>query len=285
MTSTAPIVTDEAGRQWYIWDFKARWAYPFDEDAPVFLLAAPPGGIGVANAPFLVKGDSGTNALIDTTIDFTALEYDDPTPDSAEFVELVPGSETLSQLSKLVLSLHKGAPGAAGGTTLDVDDYGTPVAKRILQVNAGASAFEYAPQKVGGRYWPTAVTEAGSGTTAGQTIATISIPSSTIPFDWQPRVFGTAIVTGSGADVKVDVVARLSTTTGTIVGRGYGIGGTTDRLTLVSGPDTNASAASVTIAANAAATILFRSERQAGADSYATGASPSRFCVEVLPLP
>ena len=60
---TAPIVTDEAGKQWYVWDFKAKWAYPYDEDSPVFLLAAPPGGVGAANAPFLVKGDPGTNAL------------------------------------------------------------------------------------------------------------------------------------------------------------------------------------------------------------------------------
>lgn len=284
MTFNAPVVTDEAGREWYVWDFRAKWAYPFDEDAPVFLLAAPPGGVGVANAPFLVKGDSGTNALIDTTVTFTALEHDDPTPDSATFVELVPGSDTVSQLSRLVLALHKGAPGADGDTVLDVADYGTPVAGRILQVNSGATAFEYAPQKVGGRYWPTTVTEAGSGTTAGHTIATISVPSNSVPFDWQPRVFGTSVVTGSGSDVRVDLIARLNAVDGAVVGRGYGIGGATDRLTLVSGPDTNASSGSVTVSANAAATIYLRSEKQAGADTYATGAYASRFCVEVAPV-
>lgn len=282
---TAPIVTDEAGKQWYVWDFKAKWAYPYDEDSPVFLLAAPPGGVGAANAPFLVKGDPGTNALISSTIDFTALEPDDPTPDSAEFVELTPGSSTVSQVSQLVLKLHKGDTGADGGTTLDVDDYGTPVAGRILQVDSGATGFEYAPQKVGGRYWPTSVSEAGSGSTAGVTIATIAVPSNTVPFDWQPRCSGTAIVTGSGSDVKVDLIARLNSTSGAIVGRGYGIGGTTDRLTLVSGPDTNASAASVTVSANAAATIYLRTEKQSGADTYSTGASASRFCVEVVPVP
>lgn len=282
---SAPIVTDEAGKQWYVWDFKAKWSYPFDEDSPVFLLAAPPGGIGVANAPFLVKGDPGTNALISEAIDFTALAHDDPTPDSAEFVELVPGSSTTSQVSQLVLKLHKGAPGDDGGTTLDVADYGTPVAGRILVVNSAADDFEYAPQKVGGRYWPTSVSEAGSGTTAGHTIATIAVPSNTIPFAWQPRVSGTAVITGSGADVKVDLIARLNATDGAVVGRGYGIGGTTDRLTLVSGPDTNASAASITVAANAAATIYLRTEKQSGSETYSTGASASRFCVEVVPVP
>ena len=281
---TAPIYTDDAGKTWYVWDFRAKFQYPFDPDAPVFLLAAPPGGTGVANAPFLVKGDPGLAALIDSEIDFTPLEYDDPTPDSAEFVELVPGTEDTAQLSRLVLALHKGEPGADGGTTLDVDDYGTPVAKRILVVNATADDFEYAPQRVGGRHWPASVTEAGSGTTAGHTLATVAINANTYPFDWTPRVFGTSIITGSGADVRVDLIARLNSTTGNIVGRGYGIAGATDRLALVSGPDSGASEASITVAANAAATIYLRTEKQAGTDTYATGASPSRFCMEVVPV-
>ena len=281
---TAPIVTDSDGKTWYIWDFQAKFAYPFDPDAPVFLLAAPPGGAGVANAPFLIKGDSGLPALIDADINLTELEYDDPTPGSATFTELTPGSDVASQISRLNLVIHKGAPGVDGTSTLDPTDYGTPVAKRILVVNSGANGFEYSPQRIGGRYWPTAINEAGAGTTAGYTQATIAIGANTIPYDWQPRVFGTAIVTGSGSDVRVDVVARLNASNGAVVGRGYGIGGVTDRLALISGPDTNASSASVTVTANTAATIYFRTEKQGGTDTYSTGASPSRFCLEIAPV-
>lgn len=285
MPMNAPIITDEAGKTWYQWDFRAKWAYPFDPDSPVFLLAAPPAGAGLANYPFLVKGDAGMHALISSEIDFIELEHDDVTPAGAEFVELVPGTEDTSQLSKLVLRLHKGAPGDDGTATLDPDAYGTPVAGRILVVNGTADGFVYAPQKVGRRYWPTTVTEAGAGTTAGHTLATVAIAANTYAFDYQINVAGSAVVTGSGADVKVDLVARLNSTTGPVIGRCYGIGGVTDRLQLVNGPDTNASAASVTVAANAAATVYLRAEKQAGADTYSTGASPSRFWVEVAPQP
>ena len=280
---TAPIVTDTDGTQWYVWDLRAKFAYPFDPDAPVFLLAAPPGGVGVVNAPFLVKGDPGVGALIDTTVDLTVLEHDDATPDSAEMVELQPASETTAQLSQLKLTIHKGAPGNDGGTTLDPTDYGTPVAGRILVVNSALDGFEFSSQKLGGQLWPASVTEAGSGTTAGQTLATISVAANTIPYDWQPRVSGVTVVTGSGADVRVDLIARLNSTTGTVVGRCPGIGGITDRLILPTGPDSGTSAAAITVAANAAATIYFRTEKQAGADTYATGASPSRFCLEFRP--
>jgi len=281
---TAPIVTDEDGVTWYVWDFRAKFAYPFDPDAPVFLLAAPPGGVGIANAPFLVKGDAGQPAVIDPTVDYTVLTYDDPTPDSAQFVELSPATETTPQISQLQIVIHSGAPGEDGTMVLDASDYGTPISKYLLALNATADGFEYTPQRVGGRYWPTAVSEAGAGTTAGQTLATIAIPSNTYPFPIQIQVSGTTVITGSGADVKVDLVARLNSTTGTVLGRCSGVGGTTDRLVLADGPDTNASSASVTVAANTAATIYLRTEKQAGADTYQTGAAPSRFCVTVLPV-
>lgn len=280
---TAPIVTDSDGKQWYVWDLRAKFSYPFDPDAPVFLLAAPPGGVGVVNAPFLVKGEPGLGAVIDPAIDLTVLEHDDPTADSAEMIELRPGSETEPQLSQLKLTIHKGAPGTDGGVILDPADYGTPIAGRILVVKSTLDGFEYAPQKTGVQLWPFSVTEAGTGTTAGHTLTTISVAANTIPYDWQARVSGVSVVTGSGSDVKVDLVARLNSTTGTVLGRCPGIGGITDRLILPNGPDSGMSAASVTVAANAAATIYFRTEKMAGADTYATGASPSRFCLEIRP--
>lgn len=281
---TAPIVTDDDGKTWYVWDFRAKFAYPFDPDAPVFLLAAPPGGTGMANAPFLVKGDSGQPALISSVVDFTALAYDDATPDSAQFVEITPGTESTPQVSQLRLVLHKGSPGEDGSNTLVPADYGTPIPKQFLALDAGGTQFVYAPQRVGNRYWASSISEAGAGTSAAQTLATVGIPANTFPFPYQLAVSGTTIVTGSGTDVKVDLIARLNSTTGTVLGRGYGVGGTTDRITLCDGPDYNASALSVTIASNSAATVYFRAEKQSGLDTYQTGASPSRFCVTVIPM-
>ncbi len=282
MPQTAPIVTDPDGTTWFVWDFRAKFAYPFDPDAPVFLLAAPPGGAGVANAPFLIKGDPGNPATLSPTIDFVALEYGDTTPDSAELVELVPATETTSQVSQLKLRLHKGTPGANGTSVLDATAYGTPVPGRILQVNSTSNGFEYTPQKQGKRYWPASVSEAGAGTTAGANLATVSILANTIPYDYQIECAGEAIVTGSGPDVRVDLVARLNSTTGTVLARGYGLAGAAARLTLTDAPDTGTTASTITVAANAAATVYLRTEKQSGTDTYSTGASPTRFRVKVV---
>lgn len=282
MPVTAPIVTDTDGKTWYIWDFRAKFAYPFDPDAPVFLLAAPPGGAGIANAPFLIKGDNGLPALIDPEIDFVALEYGDSTPDSAELIELTPATETTSQVSQLKLRIHKGAPGSDGTSVLDPDAYGTPIPGRLLQVNATSDGFEYTAQKVGKRYWPASVTEAGAGTTSNANITVISILANTVPFDYQIECAGEAIVTAAGSDCRVDLVARLNSITGPVLARGYGMAGTSARITLTDGPDTGTATNTVTVAANAAATIYLRTEKQSGTDTYSTGASPTRFLVKVV---
>ena len=284
MTS-APVVVDENGKQWYTWDFRAKWAYPFDPESPMFLFAAPPGGVGLASYPFLAQGEPGKPALLSTTVDFTALEPGDATPDSAQLVELTPGTETTSQVSKLVIKLHKGAAGTNGTSVLNPASFGTPVAGRMLVVNSTANGFTYAPQKAGGAYWPASVTEAGSGTTGAATLAVVSVGANVVPFAWRPRVFGSTLVTGSGPDVKVNLVARLNSATGPVVGFDAGVGGVSEKLQLVSGPDTNASLSSVTVAANAAATIYLRAEKVSGLATYSTGAVASRFCVEVDPLP
>lgn len=282
---TAPIVTDASGKQKYVWDVQLQFDYPFDPESPVFILAAPPGGIGVGNVPFLVKGDPGMPSLMSSKIDYRFLQPDDPTPDSAELVELTPGSTTQSQVSQLRLTMHLPRQGKDGAAVLNPSDYGTPLPKRMLVVNSTANGFVYQQQLAGARQWPTAITEAGSGTTAGFTLTTISIPANTYSFPYQVEVDGSTMVTGSGPDVRVDLVARLGSETGPVLGRCYGVGGVKDRLQLVDGPDTNASAASVTVAANAGVVVYLRTEKQAGADTYSTGAVPTRFCVKVRAVP
>ena len=279
----ASIITDESDRQWYVWDFRAKWAYPFDPDSPVFLLVAPPGGVGSANAPFVVKGDPGPSPRI-TGVDFQALEWNDTTPDSARLIELSPATDVAAQVSKLELRLHKGKPGADGRLLLNPGDYGLPTAGWGLVVNPASTGFVYAPPKVGGRHWPITVTEAPPASTGGANLATVTVPA--YPFAWQPRVSGTAIVTGSNSDVRVDLIARLGAAgTGPVVGRGYGIGGITDRLTLIDGPDSGSALASITVTAGQPATLTLRTEKQGGSGTYNTGASPSRFCVDVCPVP
>lgn len=281
------IVTGSDGRQKYRLHCELEWAYPFDPNSPLTLLWSPPGGIGEANLPFMLKGDNGKSTVIQSA-QRTLLEYGDPTPDSFEFVELSPATDTTPQIGKFVIVDHKGAPGADGTSTLDPDAYGTKVAGRLLRLKSDLSGFEYTPPSIVGTHWPaTAPTAAPSGTTGAFDTTSIVIPPNTYPFPTRVEVSAGTTVTATGSpatgDVKVDLVARLNSTSGVVLGRCNGIGGLTDRLALIDGPDPGTDPADVTIAANAAATIYIRTERQAGGvDNYQTSVASTRACAKVF---
>jgi len=270
----------EDGRTWLVWEGQLRVPLDWDPNSGVFIAVTPPGGL--ANLPALVKGDNGLPPTLRNIV-VTELEHDDATPASAEFDLYAEATDVAGPIYDVLLTTHKGAPGADGGTVLDPDDYGTAVAGRLLAVDSGLTGFELVPQRVGGTFWPTAVTEAPSATTAGFTVATISVPAYTYPFQWRPVVTGTNKIAGSGADVRVDLVAHLGSTGGPVVARGYGRGGVADVLTLDASPDVNATSGDITVAANAAAVIYILTEKQGGADTYSSSAT--RCGLRVHPIP
>lgn len=261
----------------------AKFRIPLDWDpsSNMFIaVAAPDGGIG--GFPALVQGDDGVPPDLDTTINFTALAWDDPTADSASFTEL---SENLYRLN---LVLHNGPPGdTAAYNLLDADDItGSPVAKKILVVSTGAAGFEYQSQKVGDIYWPASFNSAPSGNPS-YTIGQVGIPAQ--PFDWRPDPSGWCVVTGTSADLRVDLIARLNVeASGNIVGRGrshtgQNLEGFSTHLT--SGPPPASADAYNRVAAGAAATIFFRVERIAGAATFTTTATDTYLSVKVQPIP
>lgn len=280
MPTTGTIVTEPDGRQFILVDWRAKFPYPFDPEAPFFLMGAPPTGVG--NLPLLAKGDPGQSALIDTTVDRTYIEFDDLTPESAQWVELQPATDTQPQKVRLKEVVRRGKPGKDGTSKLAPADYGTPVAGRFLVLNSTATEFEYAAVRVNGRRWPTAVTEAGAGSSGGKTLAVVAIAANTYAYPVQVKVTGGTVVTASGPDCKVNLVARLNSDTGPVVGICPGIGGVTDRLILIDGPDTNTAAATVTIPANTAGSVFLRAEKVAGADTF--GTAQTRFCVQTVPV-
>ena len=278
------IVTGSDGRQKYRLHCELEWAYPFDPNSPLTLLWAPPGGIGEANLPFMLKGNNGFSATIQSA-ERTLLEYDDPTPDSYELVELSPATDEHGQILKLVTVEHKGAPGTNGTSTLDPNAYGSKVAGRILELYLDGSdwKFRYTAPKVCGLHWATSVNAAPDGTTAGFTVGQVDIAANTYPYAVRVIPIGGTVTTGSSADVVVDLIARLNGTSGVVVGRCPGIGGATDRLTLAGVPDPGALSADVTIAANAAASVYFRTEKQSGTATYLSSAAATRCGLLVVP--
>jgi hypothetical protein len=244
----------------------------------MFIAFADPGS-SLGNFPAIAKGDAGDAATLDTTVPLTVLDYGDPTADSAALTSLSP---TLWQLS---LTLHKGAPGVDGTSTLDPTAYGTPVSKQILIVNPTVDGFIYQTQKVGDRYYPASATPVTSGN-ANFTLCTVSVPVQ--DFDWRPQVRGSVIVTGTGTDVAVDLIARLGDeTAGAEVGRAFGLPGQNPPPHVLSaGPPPGAGADSDRVLAGAGPTIIYlRTEKQSGADYYTTTAAQTRFSVKVDPIP
>lgn len=241
-----------------------------------FLVGTPQGGVG--NVGPLVKGDPGKHTEFQTVIDFTPLAHDDPTPSSASVVEVVPGDDNTSQVVKLALALHEGEPGQDGTTSIDLDALGgTVAAGRPLVVNAAADGIDAVAPWVGGMHWPASLSNAPGGTSSTFTIGTITVAAGTYLRDWRPLIAAGCHVTGSSADLRVDLVARLGASNGPEIGRCSGLVGAADRLVLISGPEAGAADSVNRVAAGAAATIYLVAEKQSGTATFAT--SLPRFSV------
>lgn len=254
-----------------------------------FLVKTPEGGVGAVGP--LVKGDPGKHTIIMEEIDYTFLDADDVTPDSAEFVEITPGDDNTSQVVQLKITVHRGPDGAPGDTVLDVNDFETdPIAGMVITVNSTGDGFDLSSPKIGDRYFPASIANVPSGQST-YTLAQVSIPGQL--FDWRPEVHGSCEITGTGPDVKVDLVARLGTTgisnaeiAGNEVGRGFGVAGQYPPTPVfIPGPPTGSSNTFDRVLAGAPAIIYFRTERQTGIDTYTTSASRTRLWVKVNAIP
>lgn len=274
-------VVERDGRKWLQVDL-ARFEMPLDwsPDSNMYLLIA--GDAGVGGFAALAKGDPGFSPSIELT-SFIELAEDDPTPASAALTLIAPATPISGPVYGLDLALHAGGKGDDGAAIITPDDYGTPEVGQMLVVASGGATFELVSPKVGGMFWPAAITSVPGGTTAGYTMAEVLVPAR--KFDWRPDVEGCATIAGSGSNLRVDLVARLNSSSGNVVGRCYGVAGQNDRLQLTSGPDAGANDTVNKVLAGEDATIFFCTERQSGTASYSALNNYARFSVKVVPVP
>ena len=279
--------TDSAGQKWLMIGLaQLRIPLPYDPSQGVFIAVAPPIGV-VANWPALAKGDPGFPISFEDDVDLTILEYGDPTPDAASITEVSPATDVAGPTYRLSLILHKGPTGDDGTAVIDPSDYATDdnpaTPGKILVVNADASGFIYASQKVGDTYYPASLNSTASGN-ANSTLGVVVIPGQ--PGDWRPEPDAQTIVTPTGSNVRVDVIARLNgETNGNDVGRGFGISGATERINITAGPPPGSADSYNRVAAGTSATVHLRVERQSGSDTFITSASTTRYGVKVNPIP
>lgn len=238
------------------------------------LILGPKGGIG-RGISAMAKGDPGTDAVIEEAVALTVLAPDDPTDDFAFFETLSPGVVKLHQSSR------KGPKGDDGGTILDPTDYGTPIAGQVLTVAPGATTFELDYQKFMGRHYPASIDHATSGNT-NKTLAVVSIAANTYPTDFRVEVQAQTIITTTGLDCRVDLVAHLGSTGGNDIGRCFGVGGSKDRLMIAGGAAfDDITDAWDKQAHGSACNIYIVTEKQSGADNYTTSADTTRIKVNV----
>jgi hypothetical protein len=281
-TTTEWYITKIKGKRFLVIE-TALFRIPLDWDpsSGVFIaLGAPEGGLG--SFPALVKGAPGFPSTIDPEVDFTALEPDDDTPDSATLDLIAEATSVAGPVYKLRLALHKGEQGTSGTLVLNVNDYGTPTPGQLLAVNNTSDGFMYLPEPCGDLYWPASLNSAASGA-YNSTLGLVPIPAQ--KRDWRPVIFAQTLVSPTGSDVQVDLIARLNGTTGNDIARAFGIAGATERLTITSAPPPGSADGWNRVAAGVAANIYLRVEQQAGSNTYTTPATKTRFAVKVDPIP
>lgn len=273
-------LTDDG--QFYI--FEGLIYMPVDPTSGAAILQLRPlGGMGVG-IPAIERGDDGLPANIDTTINFTAIAPGDPTADFAYWTRITPPTDTTAGVYRLNLGLHTGEDGADGTTTLTLAGVGgTSAPKKTVVVNNAGTGFIFQSQKVGELLIPASINNTASGL-GNNTIGTVAIISNRFDFDYRVEPVGHTVVTGTGTDVRVDLVARLNTeTSGNDIGRCHGIA-STERLHFSGVPTAGSADGYNKVSANAAATIYMRVEQQAGANSFTTSATTTRLGVRIIPV-
>lgn len=281
MTQPEEVTIDD--EEFYQWKAVLRIPKNWTPESGVFIAVAPPGGI--ANFPAAVRGDKGFTPTI-RKVNVTELAYYDPTPASGVWTLVTEGTATRAPVLDLDLELHAGAPGNTPTVNLldagDLDDGGSPTPEYIFKINSAGDGAELVAQKVGNMYWPTSIATA-TNASDDTALASVTIPAHS--FAWRPRCHGQVILSPDGPDIQVDLVARLNSTTGDVVARGYGLSGGNEQVLALAAAPPAASATDFGEVASGSQVIYFRAEKiGSGADTYDTLAGKAVFSVEVAPI-
>lgn len=259
---------------------------PVDGSGSAVIMVRPDTSFVGAGFTAIETGPPGPPPTFDETVNFTPLDPADPTDDFATLTTLTPPTSTTAGHYRLNLGLHTGQAGADGDTVLTPTDYSdTPTPGHTLVVDAAGTGFELSSRRVGGRHSPVTLSNTAAGN-AKSTIGVVSVAPGTYDFPYRFEVEAQTVVTGTGDNVSVNLVARLNDENGgNIIGLGFGIGGLIDRLVLSDGPPPNSPDSWDVIPAGAGATVYLRAEQQEGSDSFTTSASTTWLNARVVAVP
>ncbi len=257
---------------------------PVKGTGTAFIMVKPDGSMVGSGFTAIEQGPPGQPAVLDLAPDVTWLEPDDPTADSYVFEEITPPTPSTPGVYRAVIVQHKPAPGEDGDTVLDVDDFEDVAAGKVITVNSDADEFELQFPKIPEVFYPASISSVGTG---NPSVTVAEIPIASRPYARRVYAEGATIVTGEGADVRVNLLARLNNAaSGNIVSRCIGIA-QTERLAFAGGKPIEVGTTADgydQIAAGSSATLYIRTERSAGSVTYTASATNSHYRAVTLPL-
>ncbi|OBG71324.1 MULTISPECIES: hypothetical protein [unclassified Mycobacterium] len=236
---------------------------------------------GIANFEGIAKGDPGVSPTMTFQTVQVAAGTTLPSPNPA--VVFTPASGDTPPNYAVTMYVNAGATGAAGGTEIltATDLEGTAAAGYLIGYSAADSKAKWLPIPVGGWYLAESIAATASNTNALKNMSSIAIGAQ--PFDWWPEVFAQAQVIGA-TDTRVDLVARINSTTGDICGYGYGAAGAAPPP-VIALPSGLVAGSDNIIPAGEAATIFLNAENQTDSDNPWNTTTSASFQVKVNPVP
>lgn len=282
------------GVEGYLWDSKLFISKDYNPETGVAMaFFAPPGGR--AAVPAMVQGDPGIPFTPGESILDGELEWDDPAEPTSSWVLKTPGTNLVAAVYDYHYTQRKGAPGNPSELDfLDATDLvGTPAAgyypawvadtgTALGSPASGQAGAIWTPPPLGARRVAVSPPSTDNSNGVVRTLTYVTMPVS--PVKTRLTCQGQSVITGTGANVRVDLMARVNNGTnegnGDVIARTFGqIGAAPQTLRLLDTAD-------FTIPAGAGPTTVYlRAERQAGADSFTTQGATTTFVVDQTPAP
>lgn len=234
---------------------------------------------GVANFPIAAEGPPGPSPTFTVTVVQVAAGTTLPSPNPA--TTFTPGAGDTPPNYDLTIYVNAGAAGESTSAILTATDLeGTPAAGYMIGYDADEEMAQWQAIPGGGYYFTNSVSATASNTTARKPLT--SILCAALPYDWWPEVSGQNNVVGA-VDTRVDLVARINSTTGDICGYGYGAAGAAPPPAALA--PYGLYAGNNVIPAGSAATIFFNAENQTSSANPWNVTSSAFYSVKQVPVP
>jgi hypothetical protein len=234
---------------------------------------------GTTNFPAASTGPAGVSPTFTTAMVQVANGTALPSPNPAVVFTAASGSTPPNYA--LTFYVNSGATGSSSTSILTASDLeNSAQAGYTIGYNATTSKASWQPKLNGGWYYTNTISATASNTTSTKAMTSITIPSQ--PFSWWPHVHAYGNVVGA-VDTRIDLVARINSTTGVECARGLGAVGSS-APPIVAIPNGLYSGSGNIISAGSPATIYLNAENQNSSANPWNTTSSAFFQVKVSPV-